>query len=122
MGWPSPPGPPCGAFFLVIPARLRAVRAHRLWVGAFLVAACSRTPEEPVATTSTSTGLPSAAARPACPPDPEPNLPPLPVADVLFPDALQGAARVTVELVQSDHDVERGLMFRTSMPADHGML
>jgi len=93
---------------------------------------CHRAPEEPVATTSTSTNLPTSAAPAACPPDPEPKLAPLPVAQVSFPEASQGPAgsgappvqlaKVEAELVQNDHDVERGLMYRRSMPGDHGML
>jgi uncharacterized membrane protein (UPF0127 family) len=37
-----------------------------------------------------------------------------------FADA--GGVGVEAELVRSAHDSERGLMYRRSMPADHGML
>ena len=56
----------------------------------------------------------------ACPPDPEPGLK-LPVEAVTFPDAA-GTPRVEAELVKSEHDVERGLMYRTTMADDRGML
>ena len=39
---------------------------------------------------------------------------------VSFPEA-SGVA-VDAELVRSDHDTMRGLMYRRSMPVDHGML
>jgi uncharacterized membrane protein (UPF0127 family) len=44
----------------------------------------------------------------------------VPIAHVVFPDA--GGAAVDAELVSSAQDTERGLMYRTSMPEDHGML
>ena len=113
-----------------------------------LVAACSRTPPEPAPASSVSTPEPvakkvdgsssaGAAARcitplvsvaptvpppagKACPADPEPGLK-LPIEAVTFPDAA-GTSRVEAELVKSEHDVERGLMYRTSMADDRGML
>lgn len=39
---------------------------------------------------------------------------------IVFPEA--GGAKVEAELARSEHDVTRGLMYRTEMPADHGML
>lgn len=57
---------------------------------------------------------------PGCPRDPQPTQAKLPVVDVSFPDT-PGAA-LKVEVVSSEHDVERGLMYRKQMPEDHGML
>jgi uncharacterized membrane protein (UPF0127 family) len=67
-------------------------------------------------------GPPPVAAGPApgCPADPEPSLPTVPVVRVTFPDA--GGIAVDAELVRSEHDTMRGLMYRTGMGADHGML
>jgi uncharacterized protein len=45
---------------------------------------------------------------------------PLPVAHVTFPDAL-GAA-IEAQVVRSPHDTMRGLMYRTSLGPDRGML
>jgi uncharacterized membrane protein (UPF0127 family) len=56
---------------------------------------------------------------PGCPPDPGRNQS-VPIVRVVFPDA--GGAAVDAELVSSRQDMERGLMYRTSMPEDHGML
>ncbi len=71
-----------------------------------------------------------------CPPDPEipapgtlnhrdggPNQPTL--ARVAFPDGAQpdgGAVSVRAEVVRSQHDTMRGLMYRTSLAEDRGML
>ncbi len=89
-----------------------------------LVCGCHKTPDEPapVASTSTTTTATLEAHPPSCPPDPEPGLPALPAAVLTLPDAAGGPLRLEAELVQSEHDVTRGLMYRTSMPADHGML
>ncbi len=56
---------------------------------------------------------------PGCPRDPEGNQN-APIVHIVFPDA--GGAAVDAELVSSQHDTQRGLMYRTSMPEDHGML
>lgn len=66
---------------------------------------------------------PPAAAAPAsaCPPDPEVGVDKnLPVVRVTFPDARE--TTVDAEVVRSDHDTSRGLMYRMSMAEDHGML
>jgi uncharacterized membrane protein (UPF0127 family) len=55
-----------------------------------------------------------------CPPDPEPVQPHLPQVHLGFPDV--GTAAVDADLVRSEHDTARGLMFRKSMPEDRGML
>jgi uncharacterized membrane protein (UPF0127 family) len=67
---------------------------------------------------------PPAPARPGpaagCPKDPEDGGPKLPEATVAFPDA--GGAKVRVEVASAPHDTQRGLMYRRSMPEEHGML
>jgi uncharacterized membrane protein (UPF0127 family) len=55
-----------------------------------------------------------------CPKDPSGNLT-LPKGRVTFVDA-PGAPAVDVELARDDASRERGLMYRTSMPPDAGML
>jgi len=57
---------------------------------------------------------------PGCPVDPEGGPPKVPVVRVSFPDA--AGVAVDAELVASSHDTTRGLMYRKSMPDDHGML
>jgi uncharacterized membrane protein (UPF0127 family) len=57
---------------------------------------------------------------PGCPPDPEPQQPRLPQAHLSFPDV--ASVVVDADLVRSEHDTARGLMFRRSMPEDRGML
>lgn len=59
---------------------------------------------------------------PGCPPDPESGLPRPPRVNVAFPEAPNGGATVEAEFVSSPHDTQRGLMYRKSMPEDHGML
>lgn len=111
---------------------------------AVLGASCNRT-EEPAAPSSVETATAPRApapprtepARPACtvpfgepspiaekaarcPADPTGNLD-LPLGKIVFADA-PGAPRVEVELARDDAARERGLMYRTSMPEDHGML
>jgi len=56
---------------------------------------------------------------PGCPRDPE-GPQKVPVVRVGFPGA--GSLAVDAELVSTEHDTMRGLMYRTSMPEDHGML
>ena len=41
-------------------------------------------------------------------------------AKVTFPDPKAGT--ITVEIAEKDQDCMRGLMYRKSMPADHGMI
>lgn len=55
-----------------------------------------------------------------CPKDPAGNLP-LPFGRVTFTDA-PNAPSARVELARDDASRERGLMYRTSMPEDQGML
>ncbi len=63
---------------------------------------------------------PIAAKAARCPADPTGNLA-LPLGKITFTDA-PDAPQVEVELARDDAARERGLMYRTNMPADHGML
>ena len=56
-----------------------------------------------------------------CPKDPE-HEGPLPTVTLTAPEATRGAMRIEAELARSDRARERGLMFRTAMAEDHGML
>jgi uncharacterized membrane protein (UPF0127 family) len=58
--------------------------------------------------------------RQACPSDPHPHV--LDLVTVRFPEATTGPAQVSAELARAPQDTERGLMFRTSMDEDRGML
>jgi uncharacterized protein len=98
---------------------------------ALAASGCQKTPEEPSAATtsaptvfvvppraaSSASVLPPKPTGPSCPADPEPDtsLPNAPLRFVSGPT-------LTVELARTTHDTERGLMYRTSMPEDHGML
>ncbi len=101
---------------------------------------CRRSPEElpPPSTVASSASVAPAVASqaaltpaspqaasaapprvPGCPPDPEgPSM--AATLAVVFPEA--AGAKVDAEIARSEHDVTRGLMYRTEMPADHGML
>jgi uncharacterized membrane protein (UPF0127 family) len=57
---------------------------------------------------------------PGCPRDPEPAQQRLPIVSLRFPDA--AGVAIDAELVSSEHDVERGLMYRKQMADDRGML
>lgn len=99
-----------------------------------LVAACRRAPEElPPPSTVESAPLPKAesvpppspsapvapvAPSPRCPKDPDP-----PSAATTRPIEVPDA-KVTIEaeIARTEHEVTRGLMYRTSMPEHHGML
>lgn len=111
-----------------------------------LLAACNRTPPEPAPAPTVMTdpsprpaaasaparpsrciaelpkaapAIPPAAPPSACPPEPEPGAK-MATAEVRFPDA-PSAPPVEVELAKTPPEVERGLMFRRSMPERHGM-
>jgi hypothetical protein len=62
----------------------------------------------------------------ACPKDPEGGQPMVPVKAVRFSEGADGAGRLSAsieaEIVGEGPLSERGLMYRLSMPADHGML
>jgi uncharacterized membrane protein (UPF0127 family) len=107
---------------------------------ALTLLACQRASDEPAApeprptplSTTTTSGRcvwptpasppPPVAPGPApgCPPDPRPHT--LDLVTVRFPEATSGPAIVSAELARTPADSERGLMFRTSMEGDHGML
>jgi uncharacterized membrane protein (UPF0127 family) len=55
-----------------------------------------------------------------CPADPSPGYT-LATSTMELPDATKGKTHLVVELARSPGDNERGLMYRTSMPEDHGM-
>lgn len=64
--------------------------------------------------------IPKAAKASACPPDPE-GIPKLKTAQVAFPEAT-GRPKVEVEIVTTEREIQRGLMYRMTMPEEHGML
>ncbi|MDB4944994.1 MAG: hypothetical protein JWP97_4528, partial [Labilithrix sp.] len=64
--------------------------------------------------------IPPVAAVTACPKDPE-GIPKARTATLTFPET-PGAPKVDVEIAQTEKEVTRGLMYRRSMPEDHGML
>ena len=119
---------------------MRLAFAQRVSLALFIVAsgmACRKAPEElppPKAVESavspkpTAPEAPPSSALPAatgpvasakeCPKDPDP--PTVPVTrPIEFPEA---KTRVDAEIARTEHEVTRGLMYRTSMPADRGML
>jgi uncharacterized membrane protein (UPF0127 family) len=72
-----------------------------------------------MAASMTEAGAPPAAAN--CPPDPDPAADQgLPIERIVFPDA--AGAAVDAEVASTEAQQDRGLMYRTSMPEDHGML
>jgi uncharacterized membrane protein (UPF0127 family) len=84
-------------------------------------------PAQPTATPAASCVVPTPEKPPPralpaarCPPDPG-AIPELPRASLVFVDA-PGAPRIRVERALTDAHRSRGLMYRTSMPKDHGML
>jgi len=77
--------------------------------------ACVRpTPDQPTRTVE------GPVPAPGCPEDPGP-VPTLARGKVKFVDAPQ-APTVSVEIAERDEDRQRGLMYRTQMPADEGMI
>lgn len=72
------------------------------------------------ATPAEAPPLPPPASAAACPADPD-GIPKLKVLQVGFPEA-PGNPKVEVELVTTEKDIQRGLMYRRTMPEDHGML
>jgi uncharacterized protein len=96
-------------------------------------AGATRTPTAPPSPASAAVGTPPPSrcvaafapappAQPAteCPPDPGPA-PVLPHGQIRFEEA-PGQPTVQVELALTANDQMRGLMYRTQMPADEGML
>jgi uncharacterized protein len=74
----------------------------------------------PVCTVPLGDPAPIATKATQCPKDPTGNLK-LPLGKIIFSEA-PGAPQVEVELARDDASRERGLMYRTSMPAGRGML
>jgi len=72
-----------------------------------------RTPPEPPS-------LPTTYPEIGCPADPEMKPARLPRVRVVFPES--SSVAVIAELVRSQHDTTRGLMYRTSLAEDDGML
>ncbi len=64
--------------------------------------------------------LPPGGPDARCPRDPE-RPPKLRTATITFPDA-KGAPPTTIEIAENDHDRQRGLMYRTRMGDDRGMI
>jgi uncharacterized protein len=120
-----------------------------LIIAALAAAGCERTPAEdfasrpsiPVSTPVAAVSAPVLPGRcvlptpplpppavpagpaPGCPADPESPeaaASPPPVVRVAFPEA--GGVSVDAEVVRSQHDTTRGLMYRTSLPQNRGML
>ena len=69
---------------------------------------------------SAAPAIPPPAAGKDCPVDPEMGGAKLVNVDVTFPEA--NGLKVTAEVAKGSHEVERGLMYRRTMPDDHGML
>lgn len=115
---------------------MRLAFAQRVSLALFIVAsgmACRKAPEElppPKAVESAvspkptapeappSSALPAVASAKECPKDPDPPTAPV-TRPIEFPEA---KTRVDAEIARTEHEVTRGLMYRTSMPADRGML
>jgi len=143
---PTPAAPPYRAAprFLVSLASLASLAS----LGVAL-AACSRTPPEPAPaqapaitaetaspksapppvaptgrcirpTPAEAPPIPPVASVEACPKDPD-GIPKSQAAQVTFPEA-PGTPKVDVELALTEPEITRGLMYRRSMPEDHGML
>jgi len=74
----------------------------------------------PICTVPMGEPAPLASKAKECPKDPTGNLK-LPLGKVVFSEAA-GAPTVDVELARDEASRERGLMFRTSMAKNHGML
>jgi uncharacterized membrane protein (UPF0127 family) len=72
-------------------------------------------------TAANATSAVALLSAPHCPPNPDPAADAsLPIAHVVFPDA--AGAAVDAEVASTEAEEDRGLMYRTSMPEDHGML
>ncbi len=108
---PDEPPPPPPASAVVLPAATGAAAAASPHGPAPSTPSCV-VPMAPVA---------SPAPKPAahCPKDPEGGPPFVPVMPVKFPDT---GASVDAELARTPAETERGLMFRTHMAEERGML
>jgi uncharacterized membrane protein (UPF0127 family) len=106
---PSHPGAPPGDAAAFVPAPSSVVSAAAVVAGRCVKPTPAQAPPSELD-----------GPAPGCPVDPEDGSPKVPVVRVSFAD-VAGLA-VDAELVRSEHDTMRGLMYRRSMPADHGML
>ena len=73
-----------------------------------------------LATPAEAAPIPPVASLAACPKDPD-GIPKSQSGQVTFPEA-PGTPKVDVELALTEHEITRGLMYRRSMPEEHGML
>lgn len=111
-------------------------------MGAFLVGgvvlvvgACDRAPPEPIVATAEAKPKPqrcvrplrepppppaSSAPDPSCPKDPA-SPPKVPIATLRFPEAKDAVALET-EIMSTEEQRNRGLMYRTDMAETHGMI
>lgn len=80
---------------------------------------CSRTPEEPSRPSGTPIAATAKAKAVTCPPDPDGVPPMLPVHTLRV---RENNVQFACELVFRPDDTERGLMYRTQLADDHGML
>lgn len=71
------------------------------------------------ATPAEAPAIPPAATSATCPRDPD-GIPKLQIASVTFPGTT--IPKLEVEIASTERDIERGLMYRMSMPEEHGML
>lgn len=83
-------------------------------------AAADAAPRCIAATPKDAPPIPPPASAAACPHDPD-GIPKLRTAQVAFPEA-PGNPKAEVEIVATDAELQRGLMYRMSMPEAHGML
>lgn len=120
----SPPEPVSKAPETVAVATSSPVKATVAPSGAATASGTARRCTRPLAATqppAVGPALPS-----ACPKDPEGGQPMVPVKAVRFSEGADGAGRLSAsieaEIVGEGPLSERGLMYRLSMPADHGML
>jgi uncharacterized protein len=109
-----------------------AVRGAVLAV-ALVCTQCDRAPSEPVATanakpkqrcmrpTSEAAPPPAKGPDPRCPRDPDGGPPKVPEGHVTFREAKDKPA-VTVEVMKEEPHRNRGLMYRTDMAEDRGMI
>lgn len=81
--------------------------------------ACSRMPEEPNRPATSETTPAPPKKQTSCPADPEGGPPMLPVHTLTV---RENHVQFACELVYKPADTERGLMYRTHMADDHGML
>lgn len=92
---------------------------HVLATSLCLTSACSHTPEEPSRPATLNSPVAARPSKATCPADPEGTPPMLPVHTLTV---RENRVQFACELVFRPDDTERGLMYRTHMADDHGML